>query len=402
MFAEYGQSTQPGSKERVGLEPTAPMGSIPDLSSPQRRRLFRSFGPPIPRSRPGTWQWVDFPETAAASGTPTGLAVNFSPRSGARILMIYFQAGGACWDYFTSSLHMGGYGAVLHLDGFGEKQWRRSPISAVHRRMWLFDRKDASNPFRDAHFVYVPYCTGDIYVGDRVRTFKGPLPGMKKTIHFRGQHNVREYFRRLMPTFDDVERIYLVGSSAGGYGASFSWWLANEAWRTVPVDVISDAGHPVFVPAAQFDRWIETWGPQIPDDGPECARGLRQVLEYAERRYLGPERYALVTTRKDAVMSLFFAMRPATHADYVDRLRTEFFDDQRRYPGTASARYFIMDGHGHTVFPLNHVRTARIGPMRLTRWLRQMVEHDPQWCSWYVRDGVVESRVPGRVDGAGR
>jgi Pectinacetylesterase len=360
-----------------------------DLSTPQRDELFPRFGPPIPRAAPGSWQWIDFPDTAAGDGSPTGLAINFAPDPHAKRLVVYFQAGGACWDYTTASLHVGGYGAVMHLNGFGRAVWERSLTARIHRKMWLFDRDDPTNPFRDAHLVYIPYCTGDIYVGDRVSELRGPLPFMRRTVHFRGQANVRAYLSRLVPTFPELSRVYLVGSSAGGFGATFSWWLANEAFRTVPIDVIADAGHPVLVPKAMFDRWIEAWGPRFPHHGDECRRGLKELLEFAERHYLGPDRYALISTRKDAVLSGFFGMLPATHARYIDELRAEFFDDFRRYPRARHARYFIMDSYGHTVFPGNQVEHARIGKMALRTWLTQMVEEDPAWSSWYEREGAV-------------
>jgi Pectinacetylesterase len=360
-----------------------------DLSTSQRNELFPRFGAPIPPVAPGSWQWIDFPDTAAGDGSPTGLAINFAPDPQSKRLVIYFQAGGACWDYTTASLHLGGYGAVMHLNGFGRSVWERSLTARIHRKMWLFDRDDPTNPFRDAHLVYIPYCTGDIYVGDRVNELRGPLPFMRRTVHFRGQANVRAYLSRLVPTFPELARVYLVGSSAGGFGATFSWWLANEAFRTVPIDVISDAGHPVLVPKAMFDRWIEAWGPRFPHHGEECRRGLRELLEFAERHYLGPDRYALISTRKDAVLSGFFGMRPSTHARYIDELRAEFFDDFRRYPRVRHARYFIMGSYGHTVFPGNQVERARIGKMALRTWLTQMVEEDPAWSSWYEREGAV-------------
>ena len=361
----------------------------PDCSTAQRDKLFPSFGPPIPEARPGTWQWVDFPNTSAGSGKPTGMALNFSPSKNASRLVIYFQAGGACWDYATSSMHFGGYGAVFHLGGFTRYEWDHSWLSGTHRKMWLFDREDPTNPFHDAHFAYFPYCTGDLYAGDSVRVFRGPMPFLKRTLHFRGQSNVRAYLARLAPTFPNLSRVYLVGSSAGGFGATFSWWLANEAWKTVRIDVISDAGQPVLIPQRRFDRLIDTWGPQLPDDGPECRQAMIKLLEYGERRYLGPDRYALITTRKDAVISAFFGMLPARHAALVDELKERFLDDSARYPNTSATRYFIMDGYGHTVFPTNHVRRARIGNMALVHWLNQMVREDPEWRSWYCRDGRV-------------
>ncbi len=362
-----------------------------DLSTPDRERLFGSFGPPLPTKRPGDWRWVDFPNTYAGKGTATGLAVNPSPAKKPKHLVIYFQAGGACWDWLTASARLGNLGVAMHLDGFQKHDWRFSGIAAVHRRLWLFDRADETNPFHDAHYVYIPYCTGDIYAGDAIRKFKGPLPFMRRTLHFRGQHNVRRFLERIVPTFPDVERVYLIGSSAGGYGAMFGWWLANEAWKTTPIDVISDGGHPVLIPRPLYDRWLHTWGATLPTDGPELREGLIEVLGYMERRYLRQgQRYALLGSRKDAIIRSFLMMGSKKHAAQMDHLRETFFEDRERFPGVDNARYFVTDAATHTFFPFGNVRRARIGEMSLKRWLKQMVDHDPQWRSWYERDGVIQ------------
>ncbi len=37
--------------------------------------------------------------------------------------------------------------------------------------LWLFDRGDGDNPFADASYVFVPYCTGDLHAGSRVAMY---------------------------------------------------------------------------------------------------------------------------------------------------------------------------------------------------------------------------------------
>jgi len=235
---------------------------------------------------------VDFPRTAAASGKPTGLAINFAPDPDAKTLVMYFEVGGAAWSYLTASLQLGGYGAVMHLNGYTEREWKYSPLSALYRRMWLFDREDETNPSA------ARTSPTSLLHRRRLRRRHHPhparaAPGLQKKMHFRGQHNVREYLQRLVPLPEAGAGVpdRLVGR---GYGATFSWWLANVAWPNIPVDVISDSGHPIFFPHGQFDRWFRTWA-HAPRDGRECRNGLRQVLEYAERHILGPQRYALIT-----------------------------------------------------------------------------------------------------------
>src|SRR5690349_6763166 len=58
----------------------------PDLSPP---------GTPI-TAPPGQWTWVDFPDAVCDDNSPTGIGVNLANNKN---LLVYFEGGGACWDY---------------------------------------------------------------------------------------------------------------------------------------------------------------------------------------------------------------------------------------------------------------------------------------------------------------
>ena len=75
-------------------------------------------------------------------------------------LVLFLEGGGACWDELTCySLQT----AANITTGFGEPQLRKRMGSVSGG---LFDRASATNPFKDASFVYVPYCTGDVHAGE--------------------------------------------------------------------------------------------------------------------------------------------------------------------------------------------------------------------------------------------
>jgi len=96
-------------------------------------------------------------------------------------------------------------------------------------------------------------------------------------------------------------------------------------------------------------------------------------------------------------MSMFFGMSPRTHAEYIDRLREGFLRRPGPLPRHGPRPLLHHGRYAHTVLPFNGVRHAHINDMPLRDWLRQMVDHDPEWRSWCDCDGVVMSSRPQGV-----
>lgn len=100
----------------------------------------------------------------------------------------------------------------------------------------LFNRQGFGNPFKDYNDVFVPYCTGDLHAGTKVTTY-----GSKATSHV-GFLNMSAYLKRLVPTFPDAERIFLFGSSAGGFGVGVNWYRVQGAFPAARVDLVLLSG----------------------------------------------------------------------------------------------------------------------------------------------------------------
>ena len=60
------------------------------------------------------------------------------------------------------------------------------------------DRARATNPFRDASYVFVPYCTGDLHAGSNVATYDVLGP---RTFAHVGRRNVEALLPRLRATW---------------------------------------------------------------------------------------------------------------------------------------------------------------------------------------------------------
>jgi len=310
------------------------------------------------------WTWVPFDDAFCANGTPTGIGVNLTDKS--KRVLIYLQGGGACWSEFTcytlkiAANFSTGYGP---LEFMGDEKTLGSTF--------FFDRAQAGNPFKDYSFVFVPYCTGDVHAGSNTVTY-----GANKAMHV-GWQNMTAYLARIVPTFPSPERIYVSGSSAGGYGAGFNWRHVQDAFgAAIRVDLIDDSGQPLPAPYAK-DMLIQTWRTQwnldvaFPPGCAECLTKFDALFDWYGKAYPN-QRGALLSYQTDTVISQFYGISTAEFSMALDALETTRIDPYK------NLHYFNATGMNHTLWGKPMVATNGV---TVQQWLTQIVTDDPAWTS---------------------
>ncbi len=183
---------------------------------------------------PMTWQYFEIAGTKCIDGTPAGFSVNYNPAS--TKLAIYLEGGGACFNSFCEQL------------------FSRGPNQPTIGG--IFDRQNAANPIADWTWVYIPYCSGDVY-GGAAETMVG-----NKLRTFNGYGNITSFLAHIVPSFE-ADQVLLSGASAGGFGAAVNFAQTQRAFGDVPVVLVDDSGPPmsgeVFPPCLQ-QLWKTTWG----------------------------------------------------------------------------------------------------------------------------------------------
>ncbi len=320
------------------------------------------------------WRFVPITGSKCARGAQAGIGYNAGATDE---LVIYLQGGGACWNNGTCqpSFHQWGpicnYGmnslcfyddsggtqptAVLvsHPDPFPSDGGGRFPAELASVSSSLLFARRAENPVRDATYVFVPYCTGDLHAGDATRTyfvkadaFAQPAP---RTHHFAGATNMDLYLANLRAQHPVVQRVWLFGVSGGGYGASLNFDRVKRAFPEATVHLLADSA-PMLQPA-HWNAWATEWNIQLPQACADCDGGLPRTMEFGIDSSPN-SRVALLAFDRDPVIARFFYSGGTTDSWLnapFGTYATNLAQVTGMYDSKFNARYFIRREESHVM-----------------------------------------------------
>jgi Pectinacetylesterase len=280
------------------------------------------------------WTWVDVPGMTCGNGTPTGIAINPTNRSGKLVMLI--EGGGACWEPANC------YGILIpvtaaHLDGFNEQTFE-SVRPTFFDNIWAFQRDEADSLFTDATWVFVPYCTGDLHAGTQTTVYEAL--GQMRTMHHVGGANMDAALARIAPY--KPGEVFAIGISAGGFGAQLNWDRIAAAFAPATTHLFADGAQMVPVLDSRWPAMMQRWAARFPMGCTDCNMNLDKTGALWRS---GPPanggRYALTNSLQDNVLAIFFAydangMKAASQA--VGNAMT----------GTTKAS-FMIDDNSHTM-----------------------------------------------------
>lgn len=202
------------------------------------------------------WQRVELPGTMCSNGSQYKFFVYDSPTS--NNLLILFEGGGACWDYDTCSGRAGLLGAA-NPNGIADDyitqfqaQYVSPLVNGADPGIPLRPKKDIATKGYDV--VYMPYCTGDVHVGNNVVTYTDPT-GQEPPIVYRhvGFHNTRQALNYLRTRFTSINKLLVTGFSAGGVATSAAYYEARRTLLPARGYLLNDSG-PIFpAPNASYN-----------------------------------------------------------------------------------------------------------------------------------------------------
>lgn len=310
-------------------------------------------------------EWVTYePEnTVCADGTQYRYFIKY--RENAENVLVLFEGGGACWDWETCTGSAGALGAlgvdcvmrqhngtatgdcvptdyadtyygipdnlpISQYEGLIKKlaPWLRiaGGRAAIDTVLPLAnDGADKAgntvSPMNDWNLVFVPYCTADLYAGNKEAQYVNPEdPEDIVTFKHYGLRNTLKVAEELNEIFPNVPEFAMNGCSAGGAGVMATYHFFRSKMEGIQKGyVFSDAG-PFFPTSPEnahsgplHEAVREAWGissvfdmliEEHPDIVPEEPEDVSDLYSILSRTYPN-DKFSVAHTLTDYNYSLY-------------------------------------------------------------------------------------------------
>jgi hypothetical protein len=272
-------------------------------------------------------------------------------------VMLYFQGGGACFSAETCAFDGGTYA----VDPGG------APGDGG-----LFDADNPENPVGDFSIVYVPYCTGDVHIGDATTEY---APGL--VVEHNGNVNGTKALEHLIASYPDATEILVTGASAGSIPPPRYAGLLRDAYPDARITSFGDSsgayGDNPAVNATIFDLWgsgaaIPDW-PTAADIGPEewSIPGITIV----SGTHAPDVRYARFDYAADEVQEFFASLTVGAEGGVLAALDST--EAQIEAAGI-EVHSFVAPGPDHTITQGDRFYELEVDGVRLVDWLTELLE----------------------------
>ncbi|MGA9277551.1 pectin acetylesterase-family hydrolase [Ilumatobacter sp.] len=335
--------TEPVDTEPVDTEPvdTEPVAAEPEVASAS---------------------WIEIDPESEDCACSDGSEFTFFEREGDPTkVMFYFEGGGACFNAETCDPVDGTYTPTID----------PNVATALADRGGLFDVDNPENPLADYSVVYVPYCTGDVHIGDATTEYSPDL-----TIEHRGSPNALAALDHLAATYPDVEELFVTGASAGSVPTPLMAGLASDVLPDANIVTFGDSsGAYPDVPAIN-EVIGTTWGTTnaIPD-WPET-QGLTPSewsfpgLYVAAGAHDPGITFGRFDYAFDEVQATFGALAGVAADDLVSLI--DETEAQVEASGVPIAVY-VAPGAEHTIMASDEVYAMEVDGVRLIDWITTLV-----------------------------
>jgi len=170
-----------------------------------------------------THDWVEH-QTGSDCKCASGTGYTFWTRDASQTkVVLYLEGGGACFSAETCSFTDGTYSVYAGHKG--------TPAKANG----IFSLSRKGNPFADWSFIYMPYCTGDVHIGNSVHEY---APGL--VVNHNGFTNASHGLDYLAEHYPDATDVFVMGSSAGGVAAPLYAGLVSDILPDANISVLAD------------------------------------------------------------------------------------------------------------------------------------------------------------------
>ena len=237
--------------------------------------------------------------------------------------------------------------------------------------MGIFDASRADNPFADYTFVYVPYCTGDVHLGDATTEYSPEL-----TVQHKGWINGTAALTYLAEQFPDAAHVVVVGESAGAIAAPVYGGIVSDLLPGAQITVLADSSGAYPESPELNTRSNEVWGTFETMPAWEVNAGLT-AEDWGYQRFwvqAGLHDAAIVMSRFDyAYDAVQTQVMRAAGLDTSDLGATMAANEAAIEQAGVVQHSFTAAGTGHVVVGRNDFYETEVNGVALVEWVTDMI-----------------------------
>ncbi len=383
----------------------------------------------------GAYEKVEIPGAVCSDGSPYKIFVMRANTQYDKLvgndkrLTIEFEPGGACWDYLSCSGQLGMLGAAhpdgipdnfMDLNAYLDPNISGGSPNAVLTPI-IMKNHPGGQSVKTAYWnkVFLPYCTGDVFAGNKVATYADPS-GSGKTITYRhaGATNMEKVIAWLQQNFNQPKELLVSGASAGGAGAQVNYHFIRKTLNPEKSTLLNDSG-PIF-PAPGYGNQYplqqkirEAWNVDYVVGKLDQERPGSGILrDYGAIATLladawPQDKIAISLFRRDGIYSAysyarFYGLDPSVPAD-KEKMLTLWGEDLRnlmtQYASRPNMSYYIpyyrklMDSHCVSIVEWNGTEIQAQG-VNMGTFVNSLL-NDARTVSRIEGDNPYDAYVPG-------
>jgi len=324
-----------------------------------------------------TWTWIDNANMVSRAGEIMGYGASLNTES--KKLLIYLEGGGACFNGLTCVTNPSGADVDTEIEN----------VEGLNKR--IMSRSNPGNRFKDWNFVYVPYVTGDVHMGNNPDAdLPDAGPSSQKMMGYANVtaivNDLVEYARR-----NEFDEILVTGISAGGFGVYLSFLQVADAFPNAQLTGLVDSG-PIFLDTSLFTECFDdiinnTWKTPLPTDTDAYVDGSYTYVPQAIYEYMGNKypnaNFGLMSNYSDTVIRYFYGY-PKSGCNALPGLVTEneFRDGLMEIKAVTDNlpnwSVYFTEGTGHTYLGGGTYENTSVDGKALNDWVEDITlgEHE--------------------------
>ena len=278
-------------------------------------------------------------------------------------VVLYFQGGGACFSAESCAFTGGTYKPTTGLQD--------DPTGGAG----ILDFSNPRNPLADYSWIYVPYCTGDVHIGDATTAYSPEL-----TVQHKGAVNAAAALDYLATTFPDAQHVVVTGESAGGVPTPLYAGELSDLLPDADIVVLADSSG-AYPDVAGINGLIgSVWGtvnaiPPWPENAGQTAETWSIPGLFVQAGLHDPDiTFARHDYAFDATQSFFAAFAGVAADDLVTLIDGN--EAEIEAAGVPLASY-IAPGSGHTVLTTSGFYTETVNGVPFVDWVTALVNGEP-------------------------